>query len=119
MALVSNGTFKGILIGDHCSVTTIYVRDIQSRKIPRANGTILRNTGGGRQELSVRAWVIKDTRQEIEEYCEALSISFGNTPGTLIINNVTYTDCYFIGMSPSDNDNHWNNFSLNFIRNPY
>ena len=119
MALISNGSFKGILIGDHCSAVINYNRDLEVKKIPRANGSIIRNTGGGIQSIAVGAWVIKDTRKDVEEYCTNIAISFGNISGDLIINDVTYSDCFFTSITPGGDDQHWNVFTLNFVRNPY
>lgn len=119
MALVSNGTFKGILIGDHCSITINYNRNVEKKKIPRANGTIIRNTGGGWQEIFINAWVIKTTRQDVEDYCNNLALSFGNAPGTLIVNGTSYTNCFFMDITPSQDDVLYNNFTMTLIRNPY
>lgn len=117
--MASNGTFKAIDIGDHCSIIVSYSRDVEMKEIPRANGVIIRNRGGGKQDIMVNAWVIKTTRQQIEDYCRALATSFGNTVGTLIINGTTYTNCYFIDMMPNAEDKRWNIFSLRFVRNPF
>lgn len=117
--LVSNGTFKGVLIGNHCNLTMRYSRTIEQKHIPRANGSVLKNTGGGIQNIVVEGWIIADTRQEVEDYCASLAISFGNLPGTLIVNDTSYDNCYFLGIDPSTDDNLWNRFSIRFMRNPY
>lgn len=117
--MASNGNFKGIDIGDHCNLTIRYMRDIEQKKIPRADGVILRNNGGGVQELTVTGWVIKSTRQDVEDYCANLATSFGNSAGTLVINDTTYTNCFFLNIDPSLDDQRWNYFTISFMRNPY
>ena len=113
----NNGTFNGILIGEHCWLEPSYNVELEVKKIPRADGCIVRRRGGGVQTLTVHAWITKNHRVDLESYLSQLATSFGTASANLIINGVTYSDTFFQSMSVGGDDHQWNYFTCTFIKN--
>lgn len=114
-----NCTFKGIYIGDHADVTIGYEANVSTQPIPRAQGVILREMGGGLQRLRVSAYVIKPTRADLELYMKNLAPQLGTSPGDLVVSGNTYTNCFLISLSFEENTNKFVKFSLEFLRSAY
>lgn len=112
-----NGYFNSIALGDHCFLEPGYDVELEIKKIPRADGCIVRRRGGGVQTLTVHAWVVKNSRVNIESYLAQLATSFGTAGANLVINGVTYSNTFFQDMSPGSDDHQWNYFSCSFVRN--
>jgi hypothetical protein len=92
-----NITFNSIRIGDMAWIEIAYQGNPSVRIIPRAAGVRIRSTvenGGGAYTIIVRAWVIKDTRKEFEDYIKGLKVSLGAGPSTLSADGTSYSNCY-------------------------
>lgn len=116
MAITPNGQFGSTDIGDHCWVVPTFDFDLEIKKIPRANGAVINNRGGGHHILTVHAWVRRNTRQDLESYLHDLADSFGTTSKTLTINGETYANCYFQSITPSSEHNNFNFFTVVFVK---
>ena len=113
----ANITFATVGIGDHGWASFAYAPELEIKKIPRADGCIVRRRGGGVQTITVHAWVIKATRELFDAYMSQLPLSFGTAGADLIINGATYSNTFFQSISPSVEHNEFGQFSVTFIRN--
>jgi hypothetical protein len=92
-----NVTYNSVRIGDLAWVEYSYQGNPSVKIIPRAAGVRIRSTtvnGGGLNVIIVRAWVIKNSRKEFEDYIKGLKVSIGNGPSTLSSDGTSYSNCY-------------------------
>lgn len=92
-----NITFNSVRIGDMAWIEMSYQGNTSVKIIPRAVGVRIRSTyvnGGGMNSIIVRAWTIKNSRKEFEDYIKGLRGSLGSGPASLIADGTTYSNCY-------------------------
>jgi len=89
-------TFNGIYLGDHAWASFAYNGNVSKRIVPRARGAIMYDTkemGGGVVTITVTAWVVKDTRKQLEKFFYDLQGDLGRAKATLDIEtHLTLTD---------------------------
>ena len=115
--MTPNASFNAINIGDHAYLAPSHAVELEIKKIPRADGSIIRRRGGGVQTLTVHAWVTKTQRVDIESYLAQLAVSFGTAGANLIVNGVTYSNTFFNSLSAGGDDHQWNYFDVTCVRN--
>ena len=114
-------TFNSIYLGDHAWVSVSYNGNVSTRVIPRAKGAVIYDTkemGGGILTITVHAWVIKDTRKELEKFFYDLEGNLGRAKATLDIEGyLTVTDAAIDSyeMSNTENQNH-SKFTVTIIK---
>jgi len=97
--------FNNVRIGDLAWIEVTYSGNVSMKIIPRALGVRLRSTienGGGYNSIMVRAWVVKNSRKEFEDYVTSLQSSLGSSSYTLTSDGTSYSNCYInrISMEP-------------------
>ena len=113
---MSNGSFNGVVIGDHCWLEISTENEVEVHKIPRADGAILRRRGGGLKTLTVYGWVKKMSRKSLEEYINSLAGAFGSGLADLVVNGNTYSNCILKSISPGSDYYQWSRFSIVFYQ---
>ena len=101
-------TFNGIYLGDHAYVSFSYSGNVNTRIIPRARGAILLDTkenGGGIIRITANAWVVKNTRKELEKYFYDLQGNLGRAKATLDIEGYLIITDAAIESYDMDSDN--------------
>jgi len=95
-----------------------YQGNISSRIIPRAKGVKLYSTeemGGGIKEITIYAYIIKNSRLEVEQYLNTLIDNIANKKGDLIIEGtLTLSDCYLESLRSDSDYKKWNYFDISF-----
>ena len=85
-------------LGYHEIMSMDYEGNVKTRIVPRAKGIHIWNTdelGGGELRITVRVFVAKNSRLELELFMINLINNLANKKGTLIIENtLTLTDCH-------------------------
>lgn len=114
--MTPNATFNSIDIGDFAWLEISFSNELEVRKIPRADGCIVRRRGGGEQILTVHAYVTKTTRANFEQYFKELPIFFGSGSHTLTVNGIDYTNTLFISVSPGGDYKNFTTFTVIFRR---
>jgi len=117
---VNGALYGGVQIGDYAYGTPDDTPNLLTETIPRATGVVLKFLGGGLQTVTVTAWVINFAarrRKELEEYLRDLAGNLNTqSPASLTINGVTYTNSFYNGISVSDDGHHWARFTVEFLR---
>ncbi|HUV84070.1 MAG TPA: hypothetical protein VMV86_00080 [Methanosarcinales archaeon] len=117
---MANASFNGIAIGDHAWVSISTSNELEVHKIPRADGAIIRRRGGGVKNITVNAWVkrtdVGEERADVEQYFDQLASAFGSGAATLIVNGVSYTNCFLQSVSQDETHNRWSRFTVTFLR---
>jgi hypothetical protein len=117
---MANATFNGVAIGDHAWISFNTTNEIEVHKIPRADGAIIRRRGGGLKTITVQAWMKQtDTgeyRKDVEQYFDQLAGAFGSGAADLIVNGVTYSNCFFTALLQDAVHNRWSRFTVTFLR---
>jgi len=113
---MGNSTFSGIQIGDFAHLETSTDNEVEIHKIPRADGAILRQRGGGLKTMTIHGWVKKLSRKQLELYLDNLGAAFGSALGTLIVNGNSYTNCIFKRISPDSDHFKWSRFTIIFYK---
>lgn len=114
-----NVTYNSVRIGDMAWIEMSYQGNPSVKVIPRAVGVRIRSTtenGGGINTISVRAWVIKDSRKEFEDYIKGLNAALGNGPSTLTSDGSSYTNCYLSKITADPGYTKFGFFSIEFIQ---
>ena len=118
--MASNGTFNGVDLGDYCSIFSDYGISPIIKKVVRANGIILLQSGGGQFTHTVKFWKEGfSNRAEVANYVKGLHVSFGTGKAELVINSVTYSDCICTGITQEDTDENWARLSATFIQSAF
>jgi hypothetical protein len=113
-------------IGDSAHLLTAYIGNAQSLIIPTALGVLTRTTeemGGGQLNITVRGYVKKDTRLELEQYLinlyaalatdvQKLKVEYGAT-------SYTIDDVCFVSGRPDVGLNNYSDFTLEFMKSAY
>lgn len=117
---INGALYGGIQIGDYAYGVPDTQANVLVENIPRATGVVVKFLGGGLQTVVVNGWVVNTLarrRQELEEYLRDLGGDLiAQSPTTLTINGVSYTNCFFQGISPGGSDKHFDTFTVTFIR---
>ena len=114
-----NITFNSVRIGDLAWIEMSYQGNTSIKIIPRALGVSIRSTtenGGGINTLNVRAWVIKNSRKEFEDYIKGLSAALGTASASLVSDGTTYSNCYLNRISVDGGYNKFGFLSVEFIQ---
>ena len=114
--MASNITYNGIDLGDYGFINIDYGRSSVTNPIPRAEGVIIFNMGGGTQTITANCWVIKDTPELASIFLEQLPVLLGGGPADLVVDGVTYSNTFLEGFSPDSQDSRGRNFSITFVR---
>jgi len=114
--MTPNASFAGTYIGDFAWLEISYSNVLEIKKIPRADGCIVRRRGGGEQSLTVHAYAIKTTRANFEQYFKDLPLSFGSGSSTLSVNGIDYTDTFFESIAPGGDYKNFTTFTVSFRR---
>jgi len=104
-------TFNGVYLGDHAYASFSYQGNVTTKIIPRARGARLYDTnemGGGIVTVTIHAWVVKDTRKELEQYFYNLQGNLGRAKATIDIEGWEIEDAAIesFEMSNTENQNH-------------
>jgi len=117
--------FGSVYLGDSAIVNTSYDGNVQTLIIPTALGVLIRSTqdmGGGALKITVRGYVKKDTRLELEQYLINLysQLSTGKQDLTVEYGASSYTipNCYWVSGRP-EGDKTYSNFTLEFVKSAY
>lgn len=114
-----NITFNSVRIGDLAWIEMSYQGNTSIKVIPRALGVSIRSTtenGGGVNTINIRAWVIKESRKEFEDYIKGLQASLGNGPSTLSADGTTYSNCYLTKIAADAGYTKFGFFSVEVIQ---
>lgn len=114
-----NITYNSVRIGDLGWIEMSYQGNPSVRIIPRAIGVRIRSTtenGGGINTIVVRAWVIKNSRKEFEDYIKGLHTALGNGPSTLSADGSSYTNCYMTKITADPGYSKFGFFSIEFVQ---
>lgn len=114
-----NVTYNSVRIGDMAWIEMSYQGNPSVKVIPRAVGVRIRSTtenGGGINTISVRAWVIKDSRKEFEDYIKGLNAALGNGPSTLSADGTSYSNCYLNKISADPGYTKFGFFTVELIQ---
>lgn len=114
-----NVTFNSTRIGDLAWIEISYQGNSSVKIIPRAIGVRIRSTtenGGGQNSIIVRAWIIKNSRKDFEDYIKGLRVSLGNGPATLNSDGTDYTNCYLNNISVDSGYTKFGFFTIEFIQ---
>ena len=115
-----NATFNGVGIGDHAWISIQTNNELEVHKIPRADGAIIRRRGGGLKTITVNAWMkrtdVGEYRADVEQYFDQLAGAFGSAGANLVVNGVTYSNCFFQSISQDTVHNRWSEFTVSFIK---
>jgi len=114
--MTPNASYNSIDIGDFAWLEISYANVLEIKKIPRADGCIVRRRGGGEQTLTVHAYAVKTTRANFEQYFKALPTSFGSGSATLTVNGIDYTNTFFISTAPGGDYKNFTTFTVVFKR---
>ena len=113
-------------IGDSAYVITSYSGNVNSLVIPTALGVLLRSTatmGGGQLNITVKGYVKKDTRLELEQYLinlyAALSTGKRDLKVEYGLTSYTISDVYWSAGGPEAGFNNHTDFTLEFIKSAY
>ncbi len=113
-------------IGDSASVDVSYDGNVQEFIIPTALGIGLMSTsylGGGKLNITVKGYVKKNTKIEIEQYLINLYTTLQTTPGDLIAtyrgSHYHITNCCFVRGSAGSGGAKYVNMTLEFIKSAY
>ncbi len=111
------GTFQ---IGDYAYVDPSDTPLVTIENIPRALGVVIKFLGGGEQVLTMNGWIINFAgrrRKELEEFFRDLAGNLLNqSPASLVVNGVTYTNCFYNGFSMGGSGHHFDTFVVSFLR---
>lgn len=114
-----NVIYNSVRIGDMAWIEATYQGNVTSKIIPRALGVSIRSTtenGGGVYSIVVRAWIIKNSRKEFEDYIKSLRTSLGNGPSTLTSDSSSYTNCYITRIAPDSGYTKFGFFTVELIQ---
>jgi len=114
--MTPNAVFGTTDIGDFAWLEISFSNNLEIKKIPRADGCIVRRRGGGEQILTVHAYVTKTTRANFEQYFKGLPLSFGSGSATLTVNGIDYTNTFFVSVSPGGDYKNFTTFTAIFRR---
>lgn len=114
-------TFNGIYLGDHAWASFSYNGNVNTRIIPRAKGAVLYDTkemGGGIINITIHAWVTKNTRRGLEKFFYDLQGNLGRAKATLDIEGaLTLTDAAIENYEMSNTDsNNFSKFTVTIIK---
>jgi len=119
-------TGNWVQIGDSAYIVPSYTGNAQSLIIPTALGVLIRSTatlGGGALTITVRAYVSKDTRLELEQYCLNLFSQLSTGKKSLRVeyggSSYTISDCYWVDASVSSENKLYTELTLKFIKSAY
>ena len=113
---MANASFNGVNIGDHAWAEIATENEVEVHKIPRADGVILRQRGGGLKTITVHGWIKKVDRATLETYIDGLAAAFGSALADLVVNGNTYSNCIFKSISPGSEHYRWSRFSIVFFK---
>lgn len=117
---INGGVYGGVQIGDYAFVDPSDTPNIIVEQIPRAIGVVIKFLGGGEQTLTLSGWVVnfkERKRKELEEYFRDLpGLLLAQSPTSLVVNDVTYTDCFYNGFAPGGSGKHYDRFTVTFLR---
>jgi len=102
-------TFNSVYLGDHAYASFSYQGNVVTRIIPRARGARLYDTnemGGGLITISISAWVVRDTRKELEQYFYNLQGNLGRTKATLDIDGWEIENAAIENYEMTNSENH-------------
>ena len=112
-------TYNGQAIGDWAWAEIAYEGNPEVRIIPRAAGIRIHSTtemGGGQQIIIVHAYLIKDTRKEVEDYFGTIHTKLGAGPYTLIVDGTSYTNTYLVRVTPDETYERFSTYTIEFVR---
>ena len=116
----NGGLYGTVQVGDYAYVDAADTPALIVEEIPRAIGVIIKFMGGGRHSITLTGWVVNFAgirRKELEEYFRDLPNSLLNeSPADLVVNGVTYTDCFYSGFAPGGSGKHFDTFQCTFVR---
>ena len=110
--------FGDYYIGDHSWISFDYTGQVVSRTFPRLIGSKIYSTsemGGGMVQITVHGWVIKNTREELEDYFRNLPDNLGYVAKALTYDTKTIDNCVFQSLKHSTSYEKWADFSIVFI----
>jgi len=117
---INGGVYGGVQIGDYAFVDPSDTPNIIVEQIPRALGVVIKFLGGGEQTITLSGWVVnfkERVRKDLEEYFRDLpELLLAQSPASLIVNGVTYTNCFYNGFSPGGSGKHFDTFTVTFLR---
>jgi len=104
-------TFNSVYLGDHAYASFEYQGNVNTRIIPRAAGARMYDTnemGGGIMTITLHAWVIKDTRKELEQYFYNLQGNLGREKAIIDIDSWEIADAAIeqYSMENTGNESH-------------
>ena len=118
--------FGSVYIGDSASVDVNYDGNVVEYIIPTALGIGMMSTsymGGGKLNITVKGYVKKATRLEVEQYLINLYTSLQTTKGTLTVTyggtSYTITNCNFVNGAAGTVGAKYANFTLTFLKSAY
>jgi len=117
--MASRVSFNGVTIGDYAWAVVGFSGNTSVRVIPRAKGVRIYSTeemGGGYRTITVSAYVIKQSRKDLEEYFRTLPDLLGHEAATLVVEGVSYTNCVMTGINPESTYEKWNTFTVEFLQ---
>lgn len=114
--MTPNASFNSENIGDFAWLEISFSNNLEIKKIPRADGCIVRRRGGGEQTLTVHAYVTKTTRANFEQYFKGLPLLFGSGSSTLTVNGIDYTNTFFVSLSSGGDYKNFTSFTAIFRR---
>lgn len=111
------GTFQ---VGDYAYVDASDSPLVTIENIPRALGVVIKFLGGGEQALTLNGWIVNFAgrrRKELEEFFRDLAANLlSQSPSNLLVNGVTYTNCFYNGFSVGGSGHHFDTFTISFLR---
>jgi len=107
-------------LGQMAWMNPTFEGNVMTRIIPRARGVQIYSgdeMGGGLIRITVGAFKIANSRLEIEQYLINLINNIANKKGTLKIENtLTLDNCSVVSIRPSEENNRWSHFTIEFVK---
>lgn len=116
---MSRVTYNSVDVGDWAWAEIGFEGNPEVRVIPRCKGVKILSTtemGGGQLSITVHAYLIKETRKEIEDFFAGAQTSYGNGPSTLVVDGVSYTNTYLVRIVPDSSYERFATFTIEFIK---